>query len=151
MVWIGVFLAVAGFVVTGCGPRRIVRDAATYTAEILAAVERQQEAMDALWIAADEARSAGDLDACRRYAAPALLIEAKARAQGDRALWLAGLPYRKADGTLPEPGEKQPDPGRADALRSLDDVCPPSLGEAEPVIPDVNPMEPVEGGGDNAQ
>lgn len=102
------FLAIALVLSLGC-PRHVVRDSATYTTEIYASVARQTEAASALLIAAEAAREAGDLEACARYAEPALLIQASAEAQGYRALWLAGLAYPGGDGT--DPGvAPDPDP-----------------------------------------
>jgi hypothetical protein len=97
----------------GCPKRTVVRDASSFTVETLAALKRQEEAASALLLAAESANEAGDAESCRAYAEPALLIEASARAQAYRALWLAGLPYPAEDGTLPDRGTEQPDPGPA--------------------------------------
>jgi hypothetical protein len=91
---------IALLVLSGC-VRHIVRNEATYTAEIYASIARQNEAADALIVAAEAARDAGDTAACARYAEPALLIQASAEIQGYRALWLAGLPYPGGDGEDP--------------------------------------------------
>ena len=116
----GIKLAVAivaciGLAFGGCAtvPKKVVRDTQTYTAEILAGLAREQAAAEALVVAAELARSAGDEELCREYYAPALLIEVKAEPQAYRALWLAGLPYPLADGSLPAPGTEQEDPGPA--------------------------------------
>jgi len=106
--------------------RYAVRDATTYSAEVAASTARQEEAADALLVAAERAREAGDLEACEEYAAPALLIEAAARQQGNRALWLAGIPYLDPEtGQLPPKGEKQPDPGPSPDPRPVAAVCGP--------------------------
>ena len=104
--------------VEGCAtvPKRVIRDTQVYTLEILAGLQREQEAAQSLFEAADAARDNGDQPTCRIYVQPALVIQAKAKPQAYRALWLAGLPYPNADGSLPEPGETQPDPGAAPAL-----------------------------------
>ncbi len=105
-------------VLCGC-TRYAVRDARTYAAETAASVARQEEAADALLTAAARARAAGDVVACREYAEPALLIEAAARRQADRALWLAGLPYGDTTGRR----VKQPDPGPSPNPRPVAAVC----------------------------
>ena len=126
-------------------PKRVMRDTQTYTVEILAGLQREKDAAEALFEAADAARDAGQEEACRVYVHPALVIQAKSQPQAYRALYLAGLPYPNADGSLPDPKEKQPDPGAA-----------PSLEEDAAVAycltddPEVDPegLE-VEHGGDN--
>ncbi len=138
----------------GC-PRQIIRDASTYTAEIVASVQRQHEAMNALFIAAETARLDRDLEKCKLYAHPALVIEAKAQAQGDRALWLAGMPYVNPDGSIPEKGEEQPDPGVSPALRDIEEVCklpPLKVDHIEPAGVIERPPgdhDYMDGGGDN--
>lgn len=116
---------------TACAHRLVVREAPTYTLETAATVARQEEAAEALLEAAEVASEAGDWAACTRYAAPALLIEATARPQANRALWLAGLPYPDPEtGETPARGTEQPDPGPSPAPRPVTDVCGP-----EPVTP----------------
>jgi len=102
----------------------VVRDAPTYTVEILATLQRQEDAADALRDAASYARENGDVERCILYAEPALMIDAYARSQAYRALWLADLPYPNPDGSLPEPGEEQPDPGPSAALEPVTVLCP---------------------------
>jgi len=97
-------------------PKRVIRDTNTYTAEILAGLQREQEAATALFAAADKAMAAGEEESCREYAKPAILIQAKAKAQAYRALYLAGLPYPLPDGSLPDPKATQPDPGPGPAV-----------------------------------
>lgn len=107
-------IALLALLMLAACPKHIARNEATYTAEIYAAIARQNEAADALLEAADSAKEAGDLDACARYAQPALLIKATAEIQGHRALWLAGLPYPGGDGT---------DPGAAPDPEPVSTVC----------------------------
>jgi len=102
---------------------KVTRDNNTYTAEIISSLKRQEFAALELFRAASVADGVGNFESCSRYAGPALLIEAKAKAQAYRALWLAGLPYPKDDGTLPEEGESQPDPGVAPAPKPVTSVC----------------------------
>lgn len=88
-IWL-IIIVVVGFALAGCG-HKIVRDADTFHVEVMAAQARQTEAMRALLEAADAALMRGDREACERYARPALLIEAFAENQAQRALYLAGL------------------------------------------------------------
>lgn len=101
----------------GCGHRAVLRDAVTYRAETLAALERQREAAEMLIRAADAAKADGDLGTCAQMAAPALLIEAYAEGQAYRALWLADLPYPGG------PAGDQPDPGPSATPRKATDYC----------------------------
>lgn len=94
---------------SGCAGKHVVRNRAAFEAEVLAAMKRQQEAADALFVAAEYARSNGDLTACQFFATPALLIEAAAQAHALRALHLAGI--------LPQ------DPGGMKPIRPVSDVC----------------------------
>ena len=110
------FVGILLFVSCATIPKRVIRDTNTYTAEILAGLQREQEAATALFAAADRALAAGEEESCREYAGPALLIQTKAQPQAHRALYLAGLPYPLADGSLPDPKDAQPDPGPAPAL-----------------------------------
>ena len=107
----------------GCVHNKVVRDRSTYTVEIFASLARQLEAAEALFGAAEAANAEGDDEACAQYAAPALMIEAKARSQAFRSLWLAGLPYPKADGTMPVEGEVQDDPGPSSRRRPVAVIC----------------------------
>jgi hypothetical protein len=95
----------------GCAtiPKRVQRDSGAYAAEVLAGLAREQDAAAALFEAADNALSAGDVEACRRFVAPALVIQRFAELEAHRALWLAGLPY-PVDGVMPDPRAEQPDP-----------------------------------------
>lgn len=86
-----------------CGQKRVLRDAATYEVEIRAAEARQNEAAVALFNAAERARQAGDRLLCAEYAIPALLIEAAATHQAERALWLVHLGPTFDPGPMPEP------------------------------------------------
>ena len=122
------FAIVAGFGIliafgSGCATTDVVRDGKTYTAEIVASLLRQNAAAKELKVAAIASKELGDNKACERYARPALLIEAKAQAQAYRALWLAGLPYPKADGSIPEDGEEQDDPGVAPSPEPVSTLC----------------------------
>lgn len=94
----------------GCsGKRSVLRDAQTYQTETMAALARQEEAATELFRAADAAKSVGDVAECQRLVAPALLIEAYARRQAYRALWLADLPYPGAPATGDgDPGPSSP-------------------------------------------
>jgi len=108
---------------TGCPKKTVVRSSASFYVETLAALARQEEAAISLHHAAAEAKSRGDRAACELYAEPALLIDASARAQAHRALWLAGLPYPAANGTTPPRGTKQPDPGPATKPAAVSTLC----------------------------
>lgn len=103
---------------TGC-PKAVVRDATAFQIETMAALKRQEEAASALREAAIIARDRGDHEACVRYAEPVLLIEASAKAQAYRALWLAGLPYPVDN---PTEGE-QPDPGPSAEPAPVSSIC----------------------------
>lgn len=107
----------------GCGHRYIVRDASTFAAENAAGLARELEAASDLRDAAAFARDAGRLDLCVDWAGAALLIEAKAKPQTYRALWLAGLPYPNPDGTVPPVGTVQPDPGPSSPVADVTSVC----------------------------
>ncbi len=110
--------------VTGCCTAgKVVRDGQTYTAEVMAGLMREQAAAKSLREAATKAKDAGDRAACEGYARTALLIEAKARGQAYRALWLAGLPYPKPDGSVPKKGEEQQDPGPSPKPADVGTVC----------------------------
>ena len=87
----------------------VVRDAKTFELEITASMSRQLAAMDALFLAADDANERGDSVACRVYAAPALLIESAAEHQGRKALFLAGL--------------LEEDPGERTPPRAIEEIC----------------------------
>ena len=116
----------------GCpSPGTVTRDADTYVAEILAGLARESEAADALMLAAESALEAHDSELCAVYAGPALLIEAKARPQAYRALWLAGIVYPEADGTIPPEGTEQADPGPSGSVESVMSVC---LDETAPGV-----------------
>jgi hypothetical protein len=106
----------------GCPKKSVVRNASSFYAETLAALARQEEAADALRHAAVAAKVRGDRDACEQYAKPALLIDASARAQAHRALWLAGLPY-PVDGITPPRGTEQPDPGPSTEPAPTSTLC----------------------------
>lgn len=80
----------------------VSRGQRAYTVEIYAALARQEEAAQALFVAAEAARLAGNHEACVKYATPALLIEQYAANQAHRALYLAGL--EEADPGEPQPG-----------------------------------------------
>ena len=141
-----------GFIlIAGCAtlPKRVIRDRDTYIVEILAGLQREQEAATALLSAADAARGLGDEIACRVYAQPALLIQAKAQPQAYRALFLAGLPYPNPDGSLPDPKDTQPDPGPAPKLGEDAAVshCLVDTPEVDPPGLEVLPAPPH--GGDN--
>lgn len=99
------------FAASGCAHNRIVRDASTYVAEHVNALSRQENASEALKLAAAAARDADDPALCSRYAEPAFRIDHRAAAEAYRALWLAGLPYPQPDGSMPAEGQEQPDPG----------------------------------------
>mgnify|MGYP003128538106 FL=1 len=115
---------VALFLVTGCAHKQQVRrDANTYVAEVLAGLQREKEAAAALHLAAQDAVDRGEMDQCLQYAAPALVIDAKAQPQAYRALWLAGMPYPLEDGSLPAAGQEQPDPGPAGLVPATDTAC----------------------------
>ena len=109
-------MIVALFFACATVPKRVNRDSQTYTMEVLAGLQRQEDAASALFKAANAAAVRGEKKACEEYAQPALIIQAKAEKQAFRALWLAGLPYPNADGSVPDPKEKQPDPGKADKV-----------------------------------
>tara|TARA_R110002020_G_scaffold194133_3_gene394726 strand:+ start:3103 stop:3543 length:441 start_codon:yes stop_codon:yes gene_type:complete len=126
-------------------PKRVIRDTQTYTVEILAGLQREKDAAAALFEAADAARDAGHEEACRLYVHPALVIQVKSQPQAYRALWLAGLPYPNPDGSLPDPKEKQPDPGAASSLQE-DAAVAYCLTDDPEVDP---PGLEVEHGGDN--
>lgn len=89
-------------ILLACAGKTIIRDAGTFRIETEAAIARQVEAAEALREAAEAAAQAGDLEACERFAEPALLIEAAAEVQGRRALFLAGL-EDEDPGQSPEP------------------------------------------------
>lgn len=114
---------VALFLVTGCAHKQVRRDASTYVAEVLAGLQREQEASAALHVAAQDALERGSVNQCVEYMAPALVIDTKSQAQAYRALWLAGLPYPLQDGSLPEEGQEQDDPGPAGPVPAPDTVC----------------------------
>ena len=115
-----ILMAASAVVVAGCPKQQtIVRDGDTFTIETLASLARQEEAAAALRFAATEAATNGDMMACTLYAEPALLIEAAARPQAYRALWLAGLPYPGG----PEDGSAQPDPGPAPETENTTTIC----------------------------
>lgn len=135
------------FSITACAaiPKKIVRDSQTYTLEILAGLQREKDASEALFEAADAARDAGHEEACRLYVHPALVIKAKSQPQAYRALWLASLPYPNADGSLPSPKDEQPDPGSAPKLEE-DAAVAYCLIDGPEVDP---PGLEVEHGGDN--
>ena len=107
LVWAIIIIGL-GAVLAGC-PKKVVRDADTFHVEVMAAQARQTEAARALFTAADEALIRGDVEACRLYAAPALVIEAFAVNQAQRALYLAGL--------IPE------DPGPSPEQRPVSAIC----------------------------
>lgn len=109
--------------VGGCVTGKIVRDSQTYTAEVMSGLLREKLAAKHLLEAAKAAKAAGDRAKCVAYAKPALLIQAKAQGQAFRALWLAGLNYPKADGSIPKSGEEQADPGPTGVPASVDTVC----------------------------
>ena len=106
-----------------CTTGKVVRDGQTYTAEVMSSLMREQAAAKRLLDAAKAAKAAGDKAKCEAYAKPALLIEAKAKGQAYRALWLADLPYPKADGSIPKAGEKQEDPGPTGVPDDVAKVC----------------------------
>lgn len=117
-------LMVVGLVsTTGCITGKVVRDGKTYMAETVASLLREKAAAKQLRAAAIAAKVAGDNDTCKRYARIALLIEAKAQPQAYRALWLADLNYPNADGSIPESGTKQPDPGVSGSPEAVSTVC----------------------------
>lgn len=119
-------------VLPACATRYAVRDSTTYATEVAATVARQDEAADALFVAAERAKEAGDWRACAEYAGPALLIEASAQVQANRALWLADLPYPDPEtGEAPPVGTEQPDPGKSPSPRSVVDVCGPAPAEEQ--------------------
>jgi hypothetical protein len=103
-------------VLLAAGCAHVVRDTNTYTLEVHAALARQEEAAAALRKYAERAAAAGDNVACEELAGPALLIEATARPQASRALFLAGLSY---------PGAPKPptDPGPPPAVQPLTTIC----------------------------
>jgi hypothetical protein len=107
----------------GCTTGKIVRDSQTYTAEVMSGLLREKLAAKHLLEAAKAAKAAGDTAKCEAYAKPALLIQAKAQGQAFRALWLAGLNYPKADGSIPKSGEEQADPGPTGSVASVATVC----------------------------
>ena len=109
----------------GCVGGKIIRDGQTYTAEVISGLLREQAAAKVLLEAAAAAKAAGNVETCAKLAKPALLIEAKANGQAYRALWLAGLNYPKADGSVPAEGEKQADPGPTGAPADVATVCGP--------------------------
>jgi len=98
-------LPLIGFVFClGCVPKKVMRNAETYTAEIAASLSRESDAAQALLVAA---KKASTLEECIFYAKPALVIQTYAQVQHYRSLWLAGLPYpTEGTSTLSE----QPDP-----------------------------------------
>lgn len=115
-----------------CAHPAVVRDSATFATETAAGLAREEEAAAALRTAAEFAADHGDDAACRDWATTALLIDAKARAQAYRSLWLAGLAYPDASGVLPPKGTQQPDPGPGKAPEPPDAVCgpvPPVVGD----------------------
>ena len=99
----------------------IRRDGPTYAVEVFASLQRQEAAATALLNAASAAAARGDRDACLSYARPALVIQAAAKPQAFRALWLAGLTYPTPDGS--KPTGPQPDPGPAGQPASADTIC----------------------------
>ena len=106
-----------------CLKGKVARDAKTYTAEVFANLLRQKAAAKMLLKAAEAAKAAGDAEACKGYARPALVIEAKAQGQAYRSLWLASLPYPLENGTIPDEGVKQDDPGVTGSPRAVTEVC----------------------------
>lgn len=110
-------------VLAGCPAHTVLRDAATFQIETMAALARQEEAAGALRVAAVAALEQGDRASCVLYAEPALLIEAAAQAQAYRALWLAGLPYPTEDGSMPPEGTAQPDPGPSTKAPAASTIC----------------------------
>ena len=118
-----ILMIVALAATTGCITGKVVRDGKTYTAETVASLMRQQAAAKQLRAAAEAAKAAGDNEACVSYARVALLIEAKAKPQAYRALWLADLNYPNADGSIPESGTEQPDPGPAPTPADPSTIC----------------------------
>jgi len=113
-------------------PKRISRDTLSYIAETLGSVQREEAAAKELLRAARTAWQAGDEFACTAYAQPALASLARARAEGYRALWLAGLPYPDAARWPEEPGHvpstrvEQPDPGPPGPTPPTGYVCTPA-------------------------
>jgi hypothetical protein len=119
---------VAASIVAACAtlPKNVVRKTDTYIAEVLSALQRQEAAADALFAAADQAHADGNVELCAEYLRPALTIEAHARAQAYRALYLAGLPYPEGSGGIPDLPARQPDPGPSEAVdyaREIHDFC----------------------------
>lgn len=108
-----------------CTTGKVVRDGQTYTAEIMSSLLRERAAAKHLRAAAEAAKAAGNVETCKSYARPALLIEAKAQGQAYRALWLGGLNYPKADGSTPKSGEEQEDPGPTGSPADVSTVCGP--------------------------
>jgi hypothetical protein len=94
--------------VIGC-PKTITRDAGTFELEIAASLARQLEAAVALHAAARDAAARGDYAACVQYAKPALLIDASAERQAERALFLAGL--------------RSVDPGKSKPIADVSTIC----------------------------
>jgi len=119
-----VVIILTSLAASGCAHTRISRERDTYTAEVFAGLQRERAAADALMLAAEAALQADDIPACRAYSEPALVIQAKAQPQAFRALWLAGIAYPLEDGSLPEEGVEQEDPGAAPPVLSVDEVCP---------------------------
>ena len=120
---ISMYILIATFVTSCCLFGKVSRDGATYTAEVISSLKRQEYAAIELIRAATISNGVGNFESCSRYAGPALLIEAKARHQAYRALWLAGLPYPYEDGTLPDEGEEQPDPGASPDPEPVTSIC----------------------------
>lgn len=85
-----VILLLVIFGTSGCA-HVIVRDANTFTVEVLAAQKRQEEAAVVMRKAAIYLRDVGDRDRCVELAGPLLLIETTAANQAARALFLAGI------------------------------------------------------------
>jgi len=116
-------IVVSIIAITGCcGSGKVVRDSKTYAAEVMASMLRERSASQRLMEGALAAKARGDNTACERLAAPAMVIQAKAQRQAYRALWLAGLPYPAADGSVSS-GAEQADPGPSPAPKSVDSVC----------------------------
>jgi hypothetical protein len=93
----------AGDMIACAHNKKVIRDGGTFQLEVQAALARQQEASTALKTAAERAREAGQHEYCVEYATPALLIDAYAESQANRALWLAGLVDGEDPGPSAEP------------------------------------------------
>jgi len=116
IIWIVVLLV-------GCVPKQVRRDATTYTAEIVAGLQREHAAAAQLREAAMYALEHGDNQQCIEWLQPALVIETKAQPQAWRALYLAGLQYPLPNGELPAPDVVQEDPGPAGSVPEIIEDC----------------------------